>query len=186
MISYDLMLVDGYNVINHWQTAGMLKSGELDYLREQLVSILSNFAGYWQVPCIIVFDAHHVRHGIGLEEQINQWVEVVFTAEGQSADSWIERYSSELSNSGQQVVVISSDWMEQTIILGHGSYRMSVRDFLSRVKQTKQLIDSDCIRYPGVAQRSWLADNLPAGVRSHLEQLGRLKQIEPLKRKKTE
>ncbi len=171
MMPYDLMLVDGYNVINHWLKAGLLKPGEFDYRREQLISVLSNFAGFWQVPCTIVFDAHLVRHGIGTDEQINDWVRVVFTAEGQSADSWIERCSRDLSSSGQQVVVISSDWTEQTIILGHGSHRMSVRDLLARVKQTNHLINNQFIRYPGVAQRSWLVDNLPQRVRDHLDKL---------------
>ncbi|MGL5512691.1 MAG: NYN domain-containing protein, partial [Sporomusa sp.] len=56
----DLLIVDGYNVINAWPELIEAKDN-LEYARDKLVDILSEYGAYKGFKMIIiVFDAHMV------------------------------------------------------------------------------------------------------------------------------
>lgn len=160
MITADILIIDGYNVANHWLKEGFIKRGNLDILREQLIHTICSCAGFWGVKCLIVFDAYQVKGQQGSHEELNQWVDVIYSAEAQTADSLIERLTYELLSTGQSVMVITSDWLEQTMIMGHGARRMTNRELLLSVKQAKREMESRFIAYPRQTQRNWLEDSL--------------------------
>lgn len=168
---YEVLLVDGYNVTNQWISAGFLQPGELEYVRQQLITLLSSMTWFWDIQCLLVFDAHLVKDNLGSSEEINSNLCVIFTPENRTADSVIERLSVELATTGQSVLVCTSDGAEQNIVLSQGASRISTREFLQEVKQAKREMNETYCHHPPVAQRSWLEDSLPASVRTALNNM---------------
>ena len=166
-----ILLVDGYNVQNNWKEAGFLQPGELDFLRQQMATILSSCAAYWDIQCLLVFDAHHVPGNQGSVETISPNLQVLFSAEGQTADSLIERLAADFAEQDVAVSVCTSDWAEQTIALTRGAARISARELLARVRQAKAEMDRHYTRYPLHWQRSWLEEALPEAARRALRQI---------------
>ncbi len=125
------MLVDGYNVIH----ASRVLSGipELDYARAALCDMLADYAGYRDLELIIVFDAHlqpdaeHMERGAAT---------VVYTGAGETADMFIERAVRSYFSGGRSVCVVTSDALEQMMVLGYAS-RMSSRELLIDVERAK-------------------------------------------------
>lgn len=128
----ECLLVDGYNVIHSWPELKELASQNLDAARTRLIDILGNYQGYKQCTLIIVFDAYKVKGNVGTSEQIHN-VHIVYTKEAQTADMYIERTTHELSQNFN-VVVATSDALEQMIVIGHGARRMSSRELKLEVE----------------------------------------------------
>lgn len=128
----ECLLVDGYNVIHSWSELKELASQNLDAARTRLIDILGNYQGYKQCTLIIVFDAYKVKGNVGTSEQIHN-VHIVYTKEAQTADMYIERTTHELSQNFN-VVVATSDALEQMIVIGHGARRMSSRELKLEVE----------------------------------------------------
>ena len=125
------LLVDGYNIIFAWDELNKLAREDLDAARTQLIHILSNYQGVRRCKVILIFDAYRVKGGAGSVEQVNN-IYVVYTKQAETADTFIERTSYELGKH-YRVRVATSDAMEQTIILGHSSQRISARAFEEEV-----------------------------------------------------
>lgn len=128
----ECLLVDGYNVIYSWPELKELAEDHLDVARTRLIDILGNYQGYKQCVLIIVFDAYRVKGNIGTVEQLHN-VHVVYTKEAQTADMYIERATHELSEK-YNVVVATSDALEQMIVIGQGARRMSSRELKLEVE----------------------------------------------------
>lgn len=133
----ECLLVDGYNVIHSWAELKKLAHENLDVARQRLIDILGNYQGYKQCILIIVFDAYKVKGNIGQIEHIHN-VDIVYTKEAQTADMYIEKVTHELSQK-YNVVVATSDALEQMIILGRGARRMSSRELLLEVESYTQM-----------------------------------------------
>ena len=97
--------------------------------------ILSNYCGYRQCRLILVFDAYKVKGQHGETEQYHN-ITVVYTKEAETADSYIEKATLDLSKK-HKVRVATSDGMEQLIILGNGALRVSAEEFRQEVLQTE-------------------------------------------------
>ncbi|MEG0367496.1 MAG: NYN domain-containing protein, partial [Coprobacillus sp.] len=130
------LLVDGYNVIHSWDELSELARENLDVARSRLIDILSDYQGYKQCLLILVFDAYKVKDNIGTSTQEHN-IYVVYTKEAQTADMYIERATHKLS-SDYQVVVATSDALEQMIVLGNGGRRMSSRELLLDIEYLKK------------------------------------------------
>ncbi|MDE6657051.1 MAG: NYN domain-containing protein, partial [Oscillospiraceae bacterium] len=127
----EYLLVDGYNIIFAWQELKKIADKSLDMARAKLIQKLSNYQGMRQCKLIIVFDAYKVKNNTGSLEQIGD-ISIVYTKEAETADTYIERVTHELSRD-HRVRVATSDGMEQIIILGNGAYRMSAEELLHEV-----------------------------------------------------
>ena len=135
----EYLLVDGYNIIFSWDSLKKLSAESLDSARAELVHRLSNYQGMRQCKLIIVFDAYKVKNNPGSIEEINQNIHVVYTKEAETADTYIERISHDLSKE-HRVRVATSDGTEQMIILGNGAYRMSAEELRLEVLQIENQI----------------------------------------------
>ena len=133
------LLVDGYNIIFAWDELNKLAKVDLDAARNQLIHILSNYQGVRRCKVILVFDAYKVKGNPGRAEKVNN-IFVVYTKQAETADTYIERTTYELGRH-YRVRVATSDGMEQTIILGHESQRISARAFEEEVKQAQQELE---------------------------------------------
>ncbi|ADV78981.1 MULTISPECIES: NYN domain-containing protein [Thermoanaerobacter] len=127
------MLVDGYNVINNWQILKEEAQKNLEDARDKLIDMLADFKGYSGINIILVFDAMYVKGSLEKHEEISG-IEVVYTREGESADHFIELKVVELAKK-EQVIVVSSDWTVQQVVLAHGAIRMSARELYEEMNK---------------------------------------------------
>lgn len=131
-----ILLVDGYNMIAFWQeTRQLFKKSELDAARTILLEKLSHYASFEGIRVICVFDAQYMP---GIRQTYEEFqVQVVFTAEEETADDYIERLAAELNTPLHQVSVATSDLNEQRTVFAQGALRVSARELEKRVAVVK-------------------------------------------------
>lgn len=127
------MIVDGYNVINNWQILKEEAKKSLEEARIKLIDMLSDFHGYSAINLVLVFDAMYVKGSLEKHEIING-IEIVYTKEGESADHYIEGIVKDLSKL-DHVVVVTSDWTIQQVVLAQGATRMSARELYEEMNK---------------------------------------------------
>lgn len=132
----EYLLVDGYNVIFSWNNLKDIATEDLDAARNTLINILCNYQGYKKCEVILVFDAYRVQGNNREVEKINN-INIVYTKEAETADLYIEKVSHELAKK-HRVRVVTSDALEQLIILGNGALRVSSREFLAEIEQAEE------------------------------------------------
>ncbi len=130
-------IVDGYNVIHAWPELRELAAGELAEARDRLVHRMAEYGAYEGYDMTIVFDALFTTDEAH-EEQRGAHLSVIYTAAGETADSYIERLAYESVRAGREVHVVTSDGAEQTIALGVGAYRLPPRELWRRVKKRRE------------------------------------------------
>ena len=118
------MVVDGYNIINAWESLKKFINDDLDFAREKLIHLLMEYGQYEKYDITIVFDAQYTN-----------------AEENETADSYIERSVYEATKYyGREVYVVTSDGAEQSLILGAGAYRISANELWRRIKHSKKNI----------------------------------------------
>lgn len=132
------LLVDGYNLLFSQKELGELAKINLDGARMKLMDILCNYQGYKKQELILVFDAYRVKGNIGEVMEYHN-IHVVYTKEAQTADAYIEKATHELAKK-HDVTVVTSDGLEQLIILGQGGRRISSREFWIEIAQMENEI----------------------------------------------
>ena len=134
-----LLIVDGYNMIGAWPELAVLKKQDrLEEAREDLLNRLSNYAKYEGIQIMVVFDAQLVP---GITQSYEKYqLEVIFTQEGETADSYIERTAGQLNNLLTQVTVATSDLAEQWVIFSQGTLRTSARELYKSVQKVEKQI----------------------------------------------
>ena len=132
------LLVDGYNVIFSWDRLKELAQDNMDAARNALINILCNYQGYKKCNVILVFDAYKVKGAVREVEKVDN-ITIVYTKEAETADMYIEKASYKLAKNNQ-VRVVTSDAVEQLIILGTGALRVSSREFQFEVQAAEEEI----------------------------------------------
>ena len=94
--------------------------------------------GFCGCHLILVFDAYKVKGEHREVETVNN-ISIVYTKEAETADMFIEKTSHKLAKTNK-VRVVTSDALEQMIILGNGALRVSSRAFLEEVRQAENEI----------------------------------------------
>ncbi|MDO4863629.1 MAG: TetM/TetW/TetO/TetS family tetracycline resistance ribosomal protection protein [Ruminococcus sp.] len=126
------LLVDGYNIIFAWDELRKTADENLDAARAELVNMMCSYQGCTGYEIIVVFDAYRVK---GKHREVEKYynISIVYTKESETADSYIERVSHELSKK-HRVLVATSDGLEQMIILGNGAMRLSAAELYQRYR----------------------------------------------------
>lgn len=134
-----LLIVDGYNMIGAWPELVLLKNQDrLEDAREALLHRLSNYSKYEGLKIIVVFDAQLVP---GVTQSYSKYqLQVIFTEEGETADSYIERIAGELNDRLTQVTVATSDLAEQWVVFSQGALRTSARELYKSIEKTEEAI----------------------------------------------
>ena len=130
----EYLLVDGYNIIFAWEDLKELAKENIEAARGKLMDVLCNYQGYRKMTLILVFDAYKVPGYTG-EVQKYHNIYVVYTKEAETADQYIEKTVHEISKE-HQVMVATSDGLEQIIIMGQGARRLSAQGLLREIKDT--------------------------------------------------
>ena len=127
-----------------WDDLKRIAEENLDAARAELVKRMCNYQGCTGYEVILVFDAYKVK---GKHRDVERYynINIVYTKESETADSYIERVTHELSKK-HRVRVATSDGPEQLIIFGSGAMRISAAEFRNRVdaadKAMREFIDS--------------------------------------------
>ena len=139
----EYLLVDGYNVIFAWPSLRHVAEESIDSAREALKRMMINFASVRKCTLILVFDAYKVTGGVEKVE-LDGGVYIVYTKESEIADVFIERAVQKLSKAKRRVRVVTSDGLEQLIVMGRGALRVPASAFEEEVsasdKQLKELM----------------------------------------------
>lgn len=127
------LLVDGYNIIFSWTTLNELAKNDLEGARKKLLDLLSHYKALVKTNIMVVFDAYKVEGRTAHIEDYGN-IQVVFTAEAQTADQYIEKYARTKRNQ-YKLTVATSDGLQQVIIRGAGCELLSARDLEADVKR---------------------------------------------------
>ena len=163
----DWLIIDGYNVINAWKELSVLAEESLDHAREKLLERLSSYGAFRSMRTVVVFDAYERAGEAALEE--NAAVTVIYTASGETADSYIERLAYEVVRRGETVYVVTNDWAEQMTVLGAGAYRKSARELIEDCRRARQEMEKEKRAKLG-SGRSEVGSRLEKDVLEKLEQ----------------
>ncbi len=135
------LLVDGYNIIFAWPELQELSKVNIDSARDALIDLCCDYQGSKGVTLILVYDAYKVKGNPGSVQKINN-IYVVYTKEAETADQYIEKTVHQMSKKCD-IMVATSDRLEQMIIYGEGAMRMSAREFRLEVLHEKDRLRSD-------------------------------------------
>lgn len=134
-------LIDGYNVINSWPELKRLR-GNLSEARDRLLHLLTEYGAFEKYDITLVFDAMFTDDEEHVEK-INAHTQVIYTGEGETADSRLERLAYEEARAGREVYVVSSDGAVESVILGAGASRIPSLEFRKTVLRTKKELRHD-------------------------------------------
>ncbi len=171
MTMKEYLLIDGYNVISAWQEFAAVREKSLEHARELLVAKIAEYASFKGSVAVVVFDAQLVP-GTAAEE-ILHGVRVIFTGEGETADSWIEEFVYAERKSGTRIYVVTSDYAEQLHVLGAGAYRISAREFREEYIKARKEIAAKLQLPASSLNRNELGNRVGSGVLEHMERLRR-------------
>jgi len=132
---WEILLVDGYNVLFAWEEWKGVLPDHFDAARTQLSDLMCDYAGMTGKDVILVFDAYKVKGNPGSVERYRN-IYLVYTREAQTADAYIEKITL-LARQKARVRVVTSDRPEQLIALGNEAMRTSAREFRREVEQVQ-------------------------------------------------
>lgn len=127
----EYLIVDGYNVINAWKDVFDPGREPLEDCRDKLSTMLSNYQGFRKLNIIIVFDAHLVKGSVEKDYRFDN-IKIIYTKENETADNYIEKFVHKYGNI-HTIRVVTSDYLEQTIVLSNGGIRMSPRELREEI-----------------------------------------------------
>lgn len=165
------IFVDGYNVINSWPDLKEKKDVSFEGARQSLIDKLHNYGVFKECRIILVFDAHKVPGSIEKKEEINKDIFVVFTKDGETADAYIERHVNEMGRK-QEVVVVTSDNLEQQTVFQRGAVRMSSIEFYNEILKIEKTINNKADKIK-INHKNSLVDNINEDVAKKLEEMRR-------------
>ncbi|QRN85273.1 NYN domain-containing protein [Clostridia bacterium] len=129
-----LIIIDGYNLLSYGRERRLFDFERLEDGRDFLKGLLMNFAGFQQQDLILVYD------GAGKKEDIEEYkhLQIVYSKKDETADTYIEKATDTFVRQGYNVTVVTSDYEEQKCIFGSGAIRLSSREFLEDLKNSKR------------------------------------------------
>ena len=167
------IFVDGYNVINSWPNLKQTKEFSFEAARQTLIDKLHNYGVFKACKIVLVFDAHKVVGNLEKKEQVNQNISVVFTKDGETADSYIEKKVNALGRK-HEIVVVTSDSLEQQTVFQRGAVRMSSLEFYNEVLKVEKSIKIKTNKNKSSDKNS-ISDNIDDKIAEILEQIRRSK-----------
>lgn len=132
------MVIDGYNLMFQWDKLSALAEQDLEYARETLMDLISNYVAFTKVELTLVFDAYRVRPNLGKTIPHDGYT-VVYTAANETADAYIERLVHKLGPD-YRLRVVTSDGLVQVSALHAGVSRMSAREFIAELTRVSEEI----------------------------------------------
>ena len=128
------VIIDGYNFIFANQNLKAIAERDISAARDALIRLMCDYTAFTKTRAVVVYDAYKRTGGEGSVEEMGG-VTVVYTREAQTADSYIEKTTYDMS--GEHTVrVVTSDMQEQLVILGAGGLRVAASEFMRELSDT--------------------------------------------------
>ena len=141
------LIVDGYNVIHAWPSLKRLVAdASLEAARDELIRRLSVLGIVSGESVTVVFDAHHSAAMANSQETVDG-VQVIFTRKGHSADHAIERIAYQMSGSGDNLTVATSDRFQRDLVRGVGGAVISALELERQVVEAESEMSRRVKRY---------------------------------------
>lgn len=131
--------------------------------------MLQNYAAYKSCKIVLVFDAHKVLGNLEKQDIVGNIV-VVFTKDGETADSYIERVVDEIGRK-VEVVVVTSDSLEQQTIFQRGAIRMSSIEFHNEVVEVQRIIRKKTEKNNINTNKNFLSDRIDREIFEKLDKI---------------
>ena len=165
----DVIIVDGYNVIN---ASKKLMRLDLAHARDELFVMLRNYSGFTASKIMLVFDAHKQNTPENIEGTLDTGM-LVYTGAGETADMFIERTVRLISPQIDRIRVVTSDNLEQVMIMGYAE-RMSSRELLAEIERAEQEYEKTYLqKHDTLHTRNMLEGRLGEAMRDSLERMRR-------------
>lgn len=165
------VFVDGYNVLNSWPNLKTHIKDNFEGTRDKLVDIMHNYATYMNVRIILVFDGYKVSGNLESTENINKNLTIVYTKDGETADSYIEKNVHKIGRRSD-ICVVTSDYLEQQTIFQRGAVRMSTIEFYNDVMKTEEVLKIKTKKNQ-ISHKNHLQDNVDEDILRKLEKIRR-------------
>ncbi len=134
----DLLIVDGHNYIFNFNVLGKIKNTDIEDLKDRLISDLSAYGSQKECSIIVVFDAKGGSSRVrGIQTVDN--IKVIYSREGETADTVIEELAKKWSVE-RKVFVVTSDYLQQKVVFGKNTIRRSSREFRLEINSVKENI----------------------------------------------
>lgn len=163
------MVLDGYNVLKAMQELKKLTETDFSAARDRLIEMMAEYGTYRGIEVLIVFDAH-MAPGAREHQETIKGVNVVFTREKMTADSYIEKLIHEYGRL-RKVLVVTNDWTEQLMVLGSGAVRVTVRELALDLRQARHTIRETT--GAGTGHKEFLSNRIDEQTRKKLERIRR-------------
>ena len=165
------IFVDGYNVVNSWPDLKQRKDFSFEAARQTLIDKLHNYGVFKACKIVLVFDAHKVMGNLEKKEEVNKNISVIFTKDGETADNYIEKQVNSLGRK-HEIVVVTSDSLEQQTIFQRGAVRMSSLEFYNEVVKVEKSIKIKSDKNKSINRKS-ISDNIDEDTAKILEEIRR-------------
>ncbi len=129
-----LLIVDGYNLMYSYRDNYAVLN--FDAARDRVINDVASYNGYKNFKTIVVFDAYKTDE-VTSRKIKSDTVDIVYTKANQTADSYIEKMVHENRNK-YDIIVVSSDFAVQNMVLGDGAIRRSSREFMLELKHLNE------------------------------------------------
>lgn len=138
----EILIVDGYNIINAWEKLKKISETDLNQARDNLNDIISEYISYKNIEGYLIYDAYNVKGATNRSMNIGN-LEIVYTKENQTADSYIEKFLSEFKYKKHHIIrVATDDSSVQNIVLGNGGTRISTRELLLEIENAEKQVET--------------------------------------------
>jgi predicted RNA-binding protein with PIN domain len=165
------LIIDGYNLIYASAELEALMRENVEAAREKLIAEVEEYCFRLERTAEVVFDGAGSK-GPATTQERSRFLKVTFTGEGRSADSYIEKLAYETSGTRTgDVLLITGDYHQQKVASGAGLLRMSSREFLLEMEESRTEAASERRRKTSGRWRVPLESRLPGEVRAGLERL---------------
>ena len=136
----ETLIVDAYNIINFWDKTSKLIDSDLDYARDILNHTLQNYASYKGIEILVIYDAYKTD-SIKPKEEKYENIKIIYTKNGQTADSYIEELIFAMKNQ-ENISVVSSDWTLQQMVLSGGLLRIPASELIYDISRIEKQISN--------------------------------------------
>ena len=165
------ILVDGYNVIYSSPLLKRLLKKSAYRAQEGLIRLVSNYFSMKGVEGYVIFDSYR-RPCQDTEKEISTNLKIILTGKGKTADSYIERFTSQYKSYYDYIYVVTADYSQRMTVVDKGILLLSPQNFLGEVETCQKALTK---KYSSIPPESHLrvSDYLEDGVRKKLERIAK-------------
>lgn len=133
----ELIIIDGYNILNAWEKYNSFLKLSFENARNELIFDMGEFSKLINKELLLVFDAYKIN-SIQSKEKI-KGIDVVYTKQNETADQYIEKKMDKL---GKKILitVATDDILIQKLVTQREGLVLTSKELLYRYENLKNKI----------------------------------------------